>query len=36
MAHVLNVKMEGKNLLYILFKMRMEHKPCGIDFELGV
>jgi hypothetical protein len=36
MAHILNVKMGSKNLLYMLFKMRMEDKPYGINFELGV
>jgi hypothetical protein len=36
MAHILNVKMGSKNLLYILFKMRLEDKPYGINFELGV
>ncbi len=29
------MKMGGKDLLYILFKMRMEEKPYGINFELG-
>jgi len=28
--------MGGKDLLYILFKMRMEDKPYGTNFELGV
>jgi len=28
--------MRGKDFLYILFKMRMENKPYGINFELGV
>jgi hypothetical protein len=36
MTHILNVKMGGKNLIYILFKMRMEDKFYGINFELGV
>jgi hypothetical protein len=36
MTHILNVKMRGKDLLYIFFKMRLEDKPHGINFELGV
>jgi hypothetical protein len=36
MAYILNVKMGGKYFLYIIFKMRMENKPYGINFELGV
>ncbi len=36
MAHILNVKMGGKDLLDILFKMRLEDIPFGINFELGV
>jgi hypothetical protein len=36
MAHILNVKMGSEDRFYILFKMRMEKKPYGIDFELGV
>jgi hypothetical protein len=35
MAHFLNSKMWGKNLLYILSRMRIQDKPCGINFELG-
>jgi hypothetical protein len=35
-AHILNVKMGSEDLLYILFKMRMEDKPYGINFQLGV
>jgi hypothetical protein len=36
MTHILNVKMGGKDLSYILLKMRLEDKPYGINFELGV
>jgi hypothetical protein len=36
MAHILNVQMGSNNLVYILSKMRMENKPYGINFELGV
>jgi hypothetical protein len=32
MPYILNVKMRNKDL----FKMRMENKPYGINFELGV
>jgi hypothetical protein len=35
MAHILNVKMGSKDFFYILFKMRIENKPYGINFELG-
>jgi len=35
MAHFLNLKMWGKNLLYILFKMRTQDKPYEINFKLG-
>jgi hypothetical protein len=36
MAITLNVKMGCRDLLYIVFKIRMEDKPYGISFELGV
>ncbi len=36
MAITLNVKMGCKDFLYIVFKIRMEDKPYGINFELGV
>jgi hypothetical protein len=36
MADILNVKMGSKNLLYILFKMKIENKPYGLNFELWV
>jgi len=36
MADILNVKMGSKKLLYTLFKMKIEDKPYGLNFELGV
>jgi len=36
MAHFLNMKMWGKDLCYILFKMRMKNKLYKINFELEV
>jgi hypothetical protein len=36
MAITLNVKMGCRDLFYIVFKIRMEDKPYGINFELGV